>query len=164
MPHIVSGVPASSYGPRVHSVHTSPVVATSRRSLPVYSPSEGEIDEHAATSGDNEGNNGMDIDSLRDANEVVGLDEMVRQPLFCIARRPIADTLLPLDVGRMDVTCPHCNALHWLGESTVSSRSSRAEFETCCAHGKISLPLLSVPPRPLCNLFVDESNAQYRPQ
>ena len=59
----------------------------------------------------------------------------------------------------MNVSCPYCNALHWSGESTVSSRSRRPEFETCCAHGKISLPLLSVPPPPLYNFFIDDSNA-----
>ena len=104
------------------------------------------------------------INTLREANKVVDLDEMgalnkthplltaslisleVQQPLFCIARGPVPDSLPPLDVGRMDVPCPYCNASHWLEESTVSSRSSCPEFEACCAHGKISLPLFSVPP------------------
>ena len=58
----------------------------------------------------------------------------------------------------MDVECPHCHALHWVEERTSSSRVHRPEFEMCCDHGKIKLPLLSVPPRPLYDLFVLDTN------
>jgi hypothetical protein len=59
----------------------------------------------------------------------------------------------------MNVCCPHCHALHWIGERTASSTSAQPEFETCCAHGKVSLPLLSVPPMPLYDFFVNDTNA-----
>jgi hypothetical protein len=83
----------------------------------------------------------------------------VRQPLFGIARRPVRDSFPPHDLGRMDVCCPHCDALHWVGECTTSSTSARPEFQMCCAHRKVSLAPLSVPPTPLCDLFINDTNA-----
>ena len=49
--------------------------------------------------------------------------------LFCIARRPVLDSLRVNDLGDMNTCCRFCNALHWLDErvspSTISSNDPR---------------------------------------
>ena len=61
------------------------------------------------------------------------------------------------DLGDMNIRCPFCNALHWRDERASSSTIGHPEFRMCCAHGKVSLPSLRVPPLPLYNLFTGES-------
>ncbi|KAF8807144.1 hypothetical protein BYT27DRAFT_7255789 [Phlegmacium glaucopus] len=80
-----------------------------------------------------------------DENEHV---QDVRMPtsLFCIAQQPVLDTLPMNDLGIMNVHCLFCDALHWDDEHVSSSRRNHPEFEACCAHGKVQLPLLHVPP------------------
>jgi hypothetical protein len=46
---------------------------------------------------------------------------------------------------------------HWIDEAVSSSKVGRPEFGTCCAHGKVKLPYLRVPPLPLYNLFTGDS-------
>ena len=82
----------------------------------------------------------------------------VRNPFFCIARQRILDVLPPNDIGRMNIQCRHCDALHWSDECVSSSRVGQPEFQTCCAHGKIMLPRLQTPPAPLYNLFTDNTH------
>ena len=82
---------------------------------------------------------------------------IANNPLFCIARRPVVDTLQINDLGVMDIHCPHCDALHWRDECTSKSRIDHLEFGMCCAHGKIKLPTLRIPPQPLYNLFTSNS-------
>jgi hypothetical protein len=81
----------------------------------------------------------------------------VHSASFCIARRPVVDSLHVNDIGRMNVQCPFCNALHWNDERVSSSKHGHPEFGMCCAHGKVKLAPLQVPPRPLYNLFTAES-------
>ena len=50
------------------------------------------------------------------------------------------------------------DALHWLDERVSSSRIGHPEFRMCCAHGKIKLQPLQIPPRLLYNLFTDDSH------
>ena len=76
--------------------------------------------------------------------------------LFGVARHPVDDTLSANDLGMMDIKCPFCNALHWRDERVSSSRINHPEFETCCAHGKVKLPPLHVPPPALYDLFVGQ--------
>jgi hypothetical protein len=57
----------------------------------------------------------------------------------------------------MNVRCPHCDALHWSQERVSSSRINVPEFQMCCAHGKVKLPPLRLPPQPLYNLFISDS-------
>ena len=57
----------------------------------------------------------------------------------------------------MDIHCPHCDALHWRDECTSKSRIDHLEFGMCCAHGKIKLSTLRIPPQPLYNLFTSNS-------
>lgn len=90
--------------------------------------------------------------------KLITLTSTGSNPFFCIGRRAVTDSFPSVDLGRMDIRCPDCHALHWLAESTLSSRPQRPEFEACCAHGKITLPLLSVPPLPLYDLYVNDTN------
>ena len=57
----------------------------------------------------------------------------------------------------MNISCPFCNALHWLDERVSSTSIDRPEFGMCCGHGKVKLPPLRVPPLPLYNLFTDNT-------
>ena len=58
----------------------------------------------------------------------------------------------------MNIRCPHCDALHWSDERVSSSRVSHPEFRMCCAHAKIKLHPLRIPPTPLYNLFTGDSD------
>lgn len=89
------------------------------------------------------------------SSEECGLDVRTSAPapLFCAARRPVEDSLSANDLGVMNVQCPYCDALHWPDERVSSSTVSHPEFQTCCAHGKVKLPPLRIPPAPLYNLF-----------
>ncbi|KAF9492606.1 hypothetical protein BDN71DRAFT_1573656 [Pleurotus eryngii] len=74
---------------------------------------------------------------------------MLRRPLPA-ARRPYRDPYARHDLGRMDVSCAFCGALHWREESTVKSRRlGTPEFGVCCDHGKVRLPALQRPPTTL---------------
>ena len=82
-----------------------------------------------------------------------------QNPFFCIARQPVLDTLTPIDLGDMNICCPFCNALHWIDERVSSSRVGHPEFQMCCAHGKVKLRPLRVPPPSLYDLFVENTPA-----
>lgn len=77
--------------------------------------------------------------------------------MFEIAHRPVLDSLHVNDLGNMNVQCPFCGALHWLDERVSSSTISHPEFGTCCAHGKVKLSPLQIPPLPLYNLFTSDT-------
>ena len=79
------------------------------------------------------------------------------RPLFGLGRRPVVDSLPPNDLGRMNIPCLFCDALHWLDERVSSSNITSPEFGMCCAHGKIRLPFLRVPPQPLRDLFTGDT-------
>ena len=54
----------------------------------------------------------------------------------------------------MNVLCPFCHAFHWFDECVSSSRADHPEFASCCAHVKVKLAPLCVPPTNLYNLFM----------
>jgi len=83
----------------------------------------------------------------------------VWSPLFSAAREPVVGTIAAHDLGRMNIECPFCKALHWLEERVSSSTIRHPEFERCCQHGKVKLDPLRVPPLALYNLFVDDTRA-----
>ena len=56
-------------------------------------------------------------------------------------------------LGRMDVKCPYCSALHWMDEKLFKSSTRNPLFGTCCLQGKIHLPLLATPPQQLQQLY-----------
>ena len=69
--------------------------------------------------------------------------------LFLAARRPYQDPPQRHDLGRMEIPCPHCGALHWLAEKLAASSKRSPKFGMCCIEGKVQLPALEAPPEPL---------------
>ncbi|KAF8964922.1 hypothetical protein BDZ97DRAFT_1622190, partial [Flammula alnicola] len=80
------------------------------------------------------------------------------------ARRPYCEPMARHDLGRMDVECPHCGALHWMMEKLARSSATSPEFGFCCKSGKIQLPALQAPPEALKALFdgQDEQAKEFR--
>ncbi|KAJ3759069.1 hypothetical protein EV360DRAFT_10333, partial [Lentinula raphanica] len=65
------------------------------------------------------------------------------------ARRQYHDPCTRHDLGRMNISCPKCGALHWEAERSSKSRL----FSSCCDSGKVDLPQLNPPPREIRGLF-----------
>jgi hypothetical protein len=62
-------------------------------------------------------------------------------------------------LGKMNVTCEHCNALHWLQERVLYMGSKYTpKFGLCCDHGHVKLPPTLPPPPELLDLFKDDSS------
>jgi hypothetical protein len=61
-------------------------------------------------------------------------------------------------MGKMDVICSHCGALHWKAEKLVKSPQTFPKFGTCCLSGKIQIKKLHDPPPELCDLLSDQDN------
>ena len=61
-------------------------------------------------------------------------------------------------MGKMDVVCPDCHALHWKSEKLVKSSQARPKFGTCCFSGKIKIPKLDIPPPELFNLLSGQND------
>ncbi|KAK4512246.1 uncharacterized protein ATC70_002942 [Mucor velutinosus] len=59
----------------------------------------------------------------------------------------------PHYLGRMDIVCDGCGALHWDAERTAGQTRSNNLFYSCCKKGKAILPLLQDPPESLNSLF-----------
>ncbi|KAG9220408.1 hypothetical protein CCMSSC00406_0006673 [Pleurotus cornucopiae] len=80
--------------------------------------------------------------------------------LFMAARRPYREPESRHDLGRMNVPCPHCGALHWADERVNRSRRTAApEFGMCCDHGKVCLAALPPPP-PILQGLLEANDAQ----
>ena len=73
--------------------------------------------------------------------------------LFRIARRPYVEPSQRHDLGRMNVSCPYCGALHWMDERLSDSSKRSPRFGTCCLSGKVHLPPLEDAPQPLRHLL-----------
>ena len=56
-------------------------------------------------------------------------------------------------LGQMNVSCPHCHALHFDVEKLSSSTRNAPKFGMCCLTGQISLPSFPPPPQELLHLF-----------
>ncbi|MCL7040506.1 hypothetical protein MKW94_015864, partial [Papaver nudicaule] len=67
-------------------------------------------------------------------------------------------------LGKMDVKCIHCGALHFMEEKLTNSSLKDPRFGLCCLQGKIKLPDLRVPPRELKELYegTDELAKSFR--
>ncbi|KAJ7777827.1 hypothetical protein DFH07DRAFT_730985, partial [Mycena maculata] len=59
------------------------------------------------------------------------------------------------DLGRMNLKCRHCDALHWSGEKLAKSSNASPEFGMCCNHGKVEIGKLEDPPERLKRLLLD---------
>ncbi|CAG8582983.1 4231_t:CDS:2, partial [Acaulospora morrowiae] len=62
------------------------------------------------------------------------------------------------DLGHMNISCTYCLALHWIKEKLSSSTIWTPQFSTCCASGKVNLPLLQTPPPPLIDLLTGDTS------
>ncbi|KAH9834149.1 uncharacterized protein C8Q71DRAFT_688168, partial [Rhodofomes roseus] len=65
------------------------------------------------------------------------------------------------DLGRMDVACRFCGALHWIAERLTASSARNPTFGSCCNSGKVHVPSAPDPPHALKQLFV-QNTAQAR--
>jgi hypothetical protein len=64
-------------------------------------------------------------------------------------------------LGEMTTVCGKCNTLHFLEEHATSSSHANPQFTLCYAQGKVTLPPLAPPPKPLKRLLVgNEANAK----
>ena len=68
-----------------------------------------------------------------------------------LARQPFDRNWPVYDMGKMDVPCPDCEALHWISEKLSHSSQMHPKFGMCCFKGKIRLPKIEVPPAKLLN-------------
>ena len=75
------------------------------------------------------------------------------QPVLPLARQPFNPDWPVHYMGKMDVVCSHCQALHWKCEKLVKSPQARPEFGMCCFQGKIKIPKLDDPPPELHHLL-----------
>jgi Helitron helicase-like domain at N-terminus len=75
-------------------------------------------------------------------------------PAVPVARQPFDKTKIkPHDMGRMNVICSKCGALHWDEEKLSKSTKNEPKFGTCCFSGKIQLPLLHPLPQEIYDLY-----------
>lgn len=58
----------------------------------------------------------------------------------------------PSELGRMDIKCSFCGAMHWIKEKT-SGTIVNPVFESCCKGGKVDIPRLQSPPQLLRDLY-----------
>ena len=67
------------------------------------------------------------------------------------------------DLGRMDIRCTDCNAMHWTAESSASRRprGGEASFESCCKQGKVQIERMRPLPEPL-NALMSGGDTQAR--
>ena len=75
-----------------------------------------------------------------------------------MAWKPYQDPTEHHSLGRMDVPCLDCGALHWLAEKYVSNSQHNPTFGTCCYEGQVHLPGLEAPPEPLHTLFTSNNH------
>ena len=67
-------------------------------------------------------------------------------------------------LGRMNIPCIYCSALHWMDEKLSDSSPQDPHFGLCCLEGKIKLAPLMTPPPELQELFdgVDDKSKSFR--
>ncbi len=76
-----------------------------------------------------------------------------------LARRPYRKPVERHDLGRMNVPCRHCGALHWMAERLAASSDSNPLFGLCCNSGAVYLPPQPDPPPAIRDLFTGRDAA-----
>jgi hypothetical protein len=73
-----------------------------------------------------------------------------------LARREFDDShrVLCHTLGEMTTVCGKCDALHFLEKCATSSSRTNPQFTLCYAQGKVTLPPLAPPPKPLKRLLI----------
>jgi hypothetical protein len=70
------------------------------------------------------------------------------------ARRPFnKENIEVFNLGRMNIQCSSCSALHWDAERLSKSTALRPLFGSCCLQGKIALPPIEPIPIELRHLY-----------
>ncbi|KAF5336489.1 hypothetical protein D9611_006749 [Ephemerocybe angulata] len=99
------------------------------------------------------GNADDDEDATGNRGEGRRIARIRRNNLFYAARRAYHDPATRHDLGRMDVECPHCHALHWMDEKLSKSSTASPKFGVCCGQGKVKLDAIPEPPALLRTMF-----------
>ena len=73
-----------------------------------------------------------------------------------LTRQPFDRNCPVHNMGKMDVLCSQCGALHWMCERLSGSSNVNPKFGTCCFSGKVKLPKLEDPPIELLNYLIGE--------
>ena len=76
-----------------------------------------------------------------------------RPRILPLGRRSYQEPDSRHSIGRMEYTCPHCLALHFLDEKLTKSSINNPLFGVCCLQGQVSLPMPTLPPQPLRDLM-----------
>ncbi|KAF8996487.1 hypothetical protein BDQ17DRAFT_1514095, partial [Cyathus striatus] len=104
-------------------------------------------------------------ESMNTENESRNNDSLLlpfrRRPprkLFGVARKPYSEPNFRPYLGRMEIPCIHCGALHWIDEKLTKSSKKDPRFGTCCLQGKVKLPSLQPPPDTLYSLLTNNNN------
>jgi hypothetical protein len=81
-----------------------------------------------------------------------------------IARQPFDNTQPIHSLGKLEVKCDYCGALHWIDERLAKSSKRSPKFGMCCFSGKIKLPKLQNPPPELMGFLTgrDDASKKFR--
>ncbi|XP_058207867.1 uncharacterized protein LOC131320951 [Rhododendron vialii] len=82
-----------------------------------------------------------------------GLDDEVEMPMNLEGPSRAHNNLGRHYLGKMDIECTNCKALHWMDERLTKSSRSRPLFGTCCLQGKVRLHTLRTPLMPIRALY-----------
>src|ERR1700761_6410170 len=74
-----------------------------------------------------------------------------------LARQPYVEPTGRHLLDRMDVSCSHCHAKHWIEERVSTSSLRNPKFGMCCNHGKVIIDTLEDAPQELRTLFEGDS-------
>ncbi|PPQ90566.1 hypothetical protein CVT25_015880 [Psilocybe cyanescens] len=77
------------------------------------------------------------------------LPPLIAQPVVSAAQQPFSCHWPVHNLGKMDVKCANCGALHWMIECLTSSSKDLSIFGMYCFSGKIVLSKLKNPPQEL---------------
>ena len=88
---------------------------------------------------------------VREARGVRRREQPIRLPLAFIERRACWKSH---DLGRMNVSCTGCQALHWASEpSAKKPQGGEASYQSCCKRGDARLERMRQLPEPLHSLM-----------
>ncbi|OBZ78054.1 hypothetical protein A0H81_02325 [Grifola frondosa] len=91
--------------------------------------------------------------AAHEANQAQAQEQLQQEEHLPPGRRPYHEPATRHDIGKMDVACSHCHALHFIGERLSISSLANPRFGSCCLQGQVKLPDPSMPPNILRRLF-----------
>jgi len=169
LPWASGGAQASPIGSPKFEGLTSP--SPNPGSLPSHSPQDQRTGTtpHTGGSRHESGSAGMrlilfsniltDYYLFKEAPHTGRFDKIRQNCLFFAARKPYQEPEHRHSLGRMNIPCPNCRALHWAAKKLSSSSKDCPTFGICCMNGKVKLPSYQDPPLPLCHLLTSSEPA-----